>query len=78
MPATVTPSLLVQMRQVSVEDMLLPLLIQMVLIIAVARLFMTTPLLLRLARGSELEELIRESGFLGRAPVEEKAGRESA
>jgi hypothetical protein len=37
----------------------------MLVLMAVATTVMTTPLLLRFMKGTELEPLIRESGFLG-------------
>jgi hypothetical protein len=46
----------------------------MLVLMALVTTFMTTPLLVRLARGTELEEPIRQSGFLGQAAT---AARES-
>ena len=47
----------------------------MLVLMALLTTFLTTPLLLRLARGSELEGLIRESGFQGWPPLASKPGR---
>jgi hypothetical protein len=40
----------------------------MLVLMALLTTFMTTPILLRTSRGTELEPLIRESGFLGPCP----------